>query len=168
MDDSEKTNISAESSTTLTSMDKKRPWSVTTLVLLVLIIAVINLIRFLLSIRDWDFIASRSSVSPLYLALTGLIWTVAGIFLLWGLWRAKPWTPNLMQAVGLTYALYYWLDQIFLKDHQFSETTGAIRAVLPTNWLFAALVTAVFLGWMEWVLSRKKVKIYFGSETTTS
>jgi hypothetical protein len=140
---------------------KKRPWSVTLLVLLVLLITILNLIRIVLSIKDWGFLSTYSTISPLYLALTGLVWSVAGGFLMWGLWKAKPWAPRLMQAFGLTYALYYWLDQIFLKDHPLSETKGIVQAVIPTNWQFAAIVTALALVFMEWVMNRKKVKEYF-------
>ncbi len=141
----------------------KRPWSVTLLALGVLIITVINLIRLGLSIRYWSFLSSRSGISPFYLALTGLIWSVAGLCLLWGLWKAKKWAPRLMQAVGLTYALYYWLDHIFLMDHPVSGAVGAIRAMLPINWQFSAGVTVVSLVFMVWVLGRTKVKAYFGS-----
>jgi len=134
----------------------KRPLSVTLLALVVLIITVINLVRFGLSIRDWSFLTSRLGVSPFYLAMTGLIWSAAGLVLLWGLWKAKKWAPKLMQAVGLTYALYYWLDHIFLMDHPISTVTDTLRASL-----FAAGVTLVCLAFMVWTLGREKVKSYF-------
>lgn len=140
----------------------KRPWSVTLLALGVLIITVINLARFVLSIKYWGFLNSQPVISPFYLAITGLIWTVAGSFLLWGLWRAKIWAPKLMQAAALTYALYYWLDQLFLKDHPVRGATGAIRALLPDNWQFSAGVTVVCLVYIAWTLGRSKVKTYFG------
>ena len=68
-----------------------------------------------------------------------------------------------MQAVGLTYALYYWLDHIFLMDHPVSGATDAFRAVLPINWQFSAGVTVVSLVFMVWTLGRAKVKAYFGA-----
>ena len=143
-----------------------RPASVTILVIGVLIITVINLIRLLLGIREWEFLASLPGVSPLYIALTGLIWTLTGSILIWGLWRAKGWAPRLMQAVALTYALYYWLDHVFLVDHPLSGANGATRALLPINWSFAAGVSVVCLVYTAWVLSRRKVKAYFGQEET--
>ncbi len=142
---------------------KKRPWNVTLLMLLVLIITIINLIRFVLSIRYWSFLSSLGAVSPLYLALTGLTWGVVGAVLIWGSWKARAWAPKLMQAMGLSFALYYWLDQVFLKDHPISTAPGAIRVLVPANWQFAALVTLVILAFMEWSLSRAKVKAYFGT-----
>ncbi len=140
----------------------KRPWSVTLLVVGVLIITVINLIRLGLSIRYWSFLSSQSGISPIYLTLTGLIWSAVGLYLMWGLWKAKKWAPRLMQAVGLTYALYYWMDHIFLMDHPVSGATDAFRLMLPTNWQFSAGVTVICLVFMAWTLGRAKVRAYFG------
>lgn len=140
----------------------KRPWSVTLLALGVLIITVINLVRFVLSLRYWDFLASQPGVSPIYLALSGLVWSLAGAFLLWGLWVAKIWVPRLAQALALTYALYYWLDLLFLQDHPLRGAPGTILAVLPTNWPFSLGVTVVGLAFIVWMLGRAKVKAYFG------
>ena len=138
---------------------RRRPSRVTLLVLGVLIITVINLVRLVYSLKDWDFLASWPGVSPLYIALTGLIWTLAGAGLLWGLWTGKIWAPRLMQAVALTYALYYWLDVVFLENHGVSGT--ASTALLPVNWPFAVGVTVVALSYTEWALTRRKVKQYF-------
>lgn len=128
----------------------------------VLIITVISLVRFVLSLRDWSFLAAQAGVSPFYLAVTGLIWAIAGSCLVWGLWGAKVWAPRLMEAEALTYALYYWLDLLFLKDHPVNVSSSALQAVLPTNWQFSAGVTALCLAFMVWTLGRKKVKAYFG------
>lgn len=139
----------------------KRPGSVTILALGVLIITTVNITRLVLSIRHWDFLLTWPGVSPLYMVLTGLIWSLAGVLLLWGLWRAKQWAPRLMRATVLTYALYYWLDQVFLKDHPVSGAVGSERALLPVNWPFAAGVTVICLAFTAWTLDRAKVKAYF-------
>src|SRR4030042_1684814 len=128
---------SADSHAVVQLSHNKRPWSVTLLTLGVLILTVINLIRFVLSIRYWGFLAGRMGVSPVYLTLTGFVWGVSGLFVLWGLWKAKNWAPRLMQAVALTYALYFWLDQVFLVDHPVSGAGGARQALLPANRPFA-------------------------------
>ena len=140
----------------------RRPWSVTFLALGVLILAGLNLVRFVLSLRNWRFLAAQPGVSPYYLAISGFFWAVAGAFLVWGLWKAKSWAPRLMQAVALTYAAYYWLDLLFLRDHPVSGANGALLAILPTNWLFSVGVTVVSFVFMLWVLSRSPVKAFFG------
>ena len=139
-----------------------RPVSVTILALGVLIITTINLIRLVLSVINWDFLASWPGVSPLYMLLTGLIWTLTGSVLLFGLWKAKNWAPRLTQAVALTYALYYWLDHVFLVDHPASGVESLQRALLPINWQFAAGATVICLGYIAWVLRKPGVRAYFG------
>ena len=139
----------------------RRPASVTLLTLGVLIITGLNLTRFVLSLRYWSFLTSQPGISQLYLALSGLVWTIAGAVLVWGLWQASGWAPRLMQAVALTYALYYWLDLLFLRDHPLRGATPVISVVLPTNWQFSAGVTLVCLAFMEWTLRRHNVKNYF-------
>jgi len=162
MDSSQLPNEPSGPQAATVERSNKRPRSVTLLALGVLIITVINLARLALSIRYWGFLSYLSGVSPFYLAITGLIWTVSGVFLLWGLWRAKIWAPRLMQAAGLTYALYYWLDLIFLKDHPMSGASGAIQVLLPINWQFSAGMTVVCLAYIVWTLGGAKVKAYFG------
>jgi len=66
-----------------------------------------------------------------------------------------------MQAVALTYALYYWLDHLLLMGHPANGTSGAIRVLLPVNWQFAAGVTVICLAYTAWALGRAKVKAYF-------
>jgi hypothetical protein len=139
-----------------------RPASVTILALGVLIITTINLTRLVLSVLNWDFLNSWPGVSPLYMLLTGLIWTLTGSILLFGLWKATSWAPRLMKAVALTYALYYWLDHVFLVDHPARGVESLQRALLPINWQFAAFATVICLGYTAWVLNRPKVIAYFG------
>jgi hypothetical protein len=141
-----------------------RPISVTLLALLVLTIAGLNLVRLALSVQQWSYLKTLPGVSPLYLAGSGLVWTLAGLPLAWGLLRGLGWAPRLMQALALSYAAYYWLDQIFLVDHPLNlpaESGLASRALLPVNWPFAAGLTFVLLAWTAWTLSRPKVKAFF-------
>src|SRR4030043_543469 len=151
-----------EPQTEIASSPISRPGSVSILALGVLIIAVLNFTRLVLSITYWNFLVSWPGVPALYMILTGLIWTITGSLLLWGLWRAKPWAPRLMEAVALTYALYYWLDHVFLVDHPVGGVEGAMQALLPVNWKYAAFATVVCLAFTAWTLERRKVKAYFG------
>jgi hypothetical protein len=151
-----------ESKTEIDSQTISRPGCVTILALGVLIITIINLLRLILSITSWDFLKSWPGVSPLYMVTTGLIWTLIGSFLFFGLWTGKKWAPKLVQAVALSYALYYWLDHVFLEDHPARGAVGAQRALLPVNWQFAVVATVACLAYVVWVLSRPKVKAYFG------
>jgi hypothetical protein len=159
MDHSELPNETAEE---VESVPVSRPVSVTILGLGVLIITIINLTRLVLSVMNWDFLVNWPGVSPSYMMLSGLIWTLIGSILSWGLWTAKSWAPRLMRAGALAYALYYWLDHVFLMGHPSSGAVGIQRALLPANWQFAVGVTVVCLVFMAWTLKRPKARAYFG------
>jgi hypothetical protein len=159
MDNSELKN---ETAMEAESAPASRPVRVTIMGIGVLIITIINLTRQVLSIMYWDFLENWPGVSPLYMMITGFVWTLTGSILLWGLWTAKSWAPRLMRAVVLAYALYYWLDHIFLIDHSASGAVGIQRALLPVNWQFAAGATVICLAFTAWTLEQSKVKAYFG------
>jgi hypothetical protein len=156
------TGLPTEHQTEVEPPHASRPRSVTILAFGVLIISIFNLIRLILSIANWDFLVSWPGVPALYMVMTGLIWTLAGSTLLWGLWRAKNWAPRLMKAELLTYVLYYWLDHVFLVGHPARGVVGARQALLPVNWRFAAGMTVVCMVYTVWTLSRPKVQAYFG------
>jgi hypothetical protein len=159
MENSELPNEIAEE---VESVSASRPVSVTIMGLGVLIITILNLTRLVLSALYWDFLVNWPGVSPLYIMLTGFVWTLTGSILCWGLWTAKSWAPRLMRAVALAYALYYWLDHVFLMDHPAGGAVGIQRALLPVDWQFAAGVTVICLAYIAWTLGQPKVKAYFG------
>jgi hypothetical protein len=134
---------------------QRRPWGVTILTLFVLTITCLSLLRLVLSLVQWGFLASLPGVSPLYLALSGLVWACLGMILLWGLWRRKPWMPRGFRWSALLYALYYWLDRVFAAGWLKTDT-------FPENALFTACLTILLLIIIFWILSRRKNKAYFG------
>jgi hypothetical protein len=140
----------------------QRPFSVTLLVLIVLTIAGLSMTRFILTIRQWEFLAGWPGVSPLYMALSGFIWALVCIPVIWGLWQGYPWAARLTKAVALTYAMYYWLDRLFIAYHFGTGTVERGRYLLPTNWPFAVGITIIFLAFNAWTLSRPKAKAFFG------
>jgi hypothetical protein len=141
-----------------------RPLSVTLLAIGVLSITILGALRAYLAIRDWRFLASWPGVSPLYLAVTGALVALVGALVFYGLAWRKKWALKLTQAAVLTLALGYWLDQIFVADHPFSDPSGSAAAFLPVNWPFAAVVTFLILLYTSWVVRNPKVKAYFGDD----
>ncbi len=144
------------------SFSPRRPFSVTLLAVGVIIISVLSLTRFGLALRYWNYLDTMTSASPWYLALSGLLWGLASIPLAWGLLRGKVWAPRLMQAMTLTYAAYFWLDQLFLQDHPLTGAEGGAKLLLPGNWTFEAGVTIVLLAFTVWTLKRHTTQLYFG------
>jgi hypothetical protein len=128
---------------------------VTLITLGVLTIACLNLLRLVLSLKEWQFLSSVESVSPLYQALTGLLWAASGFVLFWGLWRRKPWAPRAARWGALLYALYYWLDRLVLSGWLKSGQP-------PANLVFALSLTLILLAFVFWTLSRPKIKVIYG------
>jgi hypothetical protein len=128
---------------------------VTLITLAVLTIACLNLLRFILSLVDWQFLSTLEGISPLYQALTGLAWAITGFVLFWGLWRRKRWAPMAASGWALLYALYYWLDRLFL--------TGWLKSGQPpANLVFGMGLTLMILVVVFWTLSRPKIKVIYG------
>lgn len=141
-----------------------RPASVTWLAFGVLSITVFGFLRAYLAIRGWRFLESWPGVSPLYLTVSGLLVGLLSAWVFWALANRKQWALRLSEAAVLTLVLGYWLDQIFVAEHPFSDPAGAARAFLPVNWPFAAGVTVLVLLYVRLVTSNAKVKAYFGDE----
>lgn len=128
-----------------------RPFSVTLLVLGVLIIAIVNGIRFILAISQWEFLNDILPISPIYLVLSGLVWSLILLPLVWGLWRGYSWAPRLTMISSLAYTLYYWLDRLFLTTNYGGQ-----------NWPFVIVFNIILLISIYWILSRRKARAFFG------
>lgn len=133
----------------------RRPASVTWLVVGVLIVAGIYLLRAVLAVRDWSFLASLPSVHPLYIFLTGLIWTLVLLPICWALWTGHVWAPRAVQAAVIVFLVYFWLDRLLLY-HSFQP--DGIDTALPF-WVLASIFGLALLFWMS---GNKKAKAFFG------
>ncbi len=131
---------------------RRRPLPVTELAGLVLIFAALNLIRLYQTVQNWRFLTAWLPFSPLYPALTGLVWGVAGLVLVWGLWRCKPWSSLWTLIYFLGYTLYYWADRFIMPGNPERNLNAP----------FAALVNLFILVWIAWVLRSRKARAYFG------
>jgi len=132
--------------------NRKRPFLVTLLALLVLSITIIYLVRLINSITLWKFLAALPGISPLYLALTGLILTLVGALLFFGLWTGNPRAPRATRVLTVAYLSYQWLEwiQSVRVGNEFE------------NWPFAAGMTLFVIIFIFWTLSRSDAKTFFG------
>ena len=128
-----------------------RPIRVTLLALGVLTITGLHLLRLVEAVRQWQFLTGLPRVSPLYLALTGLIWASAGLPLFWGLWRGHTRAARFAPGYLLVFALYYWLDRIFIAN----------RAVSLANWPVSLALTVFVLAYTFWALRARASREYF-------
>jgi hypothetical protein len=132
---------------------RSRPLSVTLLALGVLTLAGINLLRFVVSLQQWSFLSEILSVSPLYLAGSGLVWALVGLTLALGIWFGRRWSVLGAWLAGLAYSLYFWLDRLLVA-------AGGVGS----NWLFALELNLFLLVLMYVCLANRKAKDFFGDK----
>lgn len=134
-------------------MLRKRPFSVTLLLWLVLILSAWGVVRLLATLRWWDVLNEfGASLSPLYLAISGAGWALAGIVLLWGLFTGKPWTRLAIPLSIFLWLLGYWIERLVFE---------APRANLPFAFIASVLL---FVLTLVSALSRKTKKFLIRSE----
>ena len=98
-------------------MLRKRPFGVTLLIWMVLSLLVWGMVRFFATLHAWDvLIEFGSSLSPLYLSITGAGWGVAGCVLLWSMWTRKKWTHRAILTSISVWLIEYWLERVFFQQ----------------------------------------------------
>ena len=99
------------------SMFRKRPFGVTLLLWMVLTLLAWGTVRFFATLRAWDvLIEFGSSLSPLYLSITGAGWGVAGCVLLWSMFIGKKWTRWAILTSVLVWLIEYWIERVFFQQ----------------------------------------------------
>ena len=109
---------------------KRRPLTVTLLLLVVLIIAVMNIIRIEASLRYWKTLSDIGvSPGPLYILLTGLFWSIAFLGLFVGLWLGHPRSRIAGLILVPLYLIYSWVDRMAFQNTVPRENTSFAVAV---------------------------------------
>jgi len=111
----------------------KRPFSVTILLWLVLSLTAWSGLRLVSAIQWWrTFSEFATPPGPLYIAITGGVWLIVGLGLLWGMWGAKTWIRKTLLATVAGFSIWYWCDRLFLQ-------------MAHKNWPFALGATVLIL-----------------------
>ena len=98
-------------------MIRKRPFGVTLLLWLVLMLIAWGVLRFFAALRWWDILLEfKSSLSPLYLSITGAGWVVAGGVLLWRMFTGRSWTRWAILISAMIWLIEYWIERIFFQS----------------------------------------------------
>ena len=83
----------------------------------VLLLTVWNIVRARTAIA-WSPILTEFSVrpGPFYLASTGLVWSLLGVWVAAGLIARARWAGRLLLLSSLAYTAWYWLDRLLLHE----------------------------------------------------
>jgi len=93
-------------------MPPKRPFGVTLLAVLVLMLMIWGATRFFATLRAWDLLTEfDSSLSPLYLSVTGAGWGVAGGVLFWSMFTSRMWTRRAIVLSAVIWLIEYWIER---------------------------------------------------------
>lgn len=113
-------------------MDKPS-FRVTLLLWLVLTFTAWNALRVWTSLA-WRNILNEYSAQPTSAIITvsGAIWMVTGIVLLWSIWQNKAWTVKLLIGAAAGYTVWYWCERLIWQTSR-------------PNWLFAMMANLALL-----------------------
>jgi hypothetical protein len=134
---------------------KRRPWLVTFLALVVLILAVMFLVSAWDAASLWVTpLHTLVQISPAYLIGRGIVWGVLGMAGFIGLWRGLRWAPHLVFWWVVAFLVFYWLERILLTQ---------VDAWGVTGWFSAGIsILVIFLVW--WILFSKPGRAFFGDK----
>ena len=117
----------------------KRPFLVTMLAVSVLILTAYNAVRFGAALAQWTFLTGvMPNPGPLYIAVTGLFWSLGLLGVTLNLWFGWKWVRPITALGLLLYTAYYWLDRV-LFSAQPRENWLFVVALMIFFFLFAAL-----------------------------
>jgi peptidoglycan/LPS O-acetylase OafA/YrhL len=132
---------------------QKRPFAVTCLIGLVLTLSGLQALRLWVVLSSWDYLISLPlTITPIYFAVSTLVWLALGGSLVWGLWRAKAWAPRIICWAVIAFTAVHWLDRLFLQA----------KGSQNSNWPFDLILSLVLVASVFAVLSLPKVRVYFG------
>ncbi len=100
-------------------MKSNPPFRVTLLSGVVLSLTAWNLFRVGTAIAWRGILAEfAAQPGPLYIGISGAIWSAVGLVLVWAILWAKKWTPRLLAGAAAAYTLWYWIDRLVLQTQR--------------------------------------------------
>ena len=111
----------------------KPPFRVTLLLCLVLSMTAWNALRLWTALA-WNNVLNEFSAQPIstITAISGALWMVTGIILLWGIWQKKAWAAKLLLGASAGYIVWFWCEQLIWQNPH-------------PNWLFTVIVNLVLM-----------------------
>jgi hypothetical protein len=126
-----------------------RPLNVTILSVFVLCITSWNVLRSYSAIVNWD-ILREFGANPVYILLTGLLWSAAGLWLTYQIWTGRRAAFRAGMGISGLYFLWYWFDRLVIQPSP------------APNAIFSAVVSTVYLAYI--IISLIASKAFFDKE----
>jgi hypothetical protein len=130
----------------------KRTFELKMLVVGMLVAAFFGFLRFQQTLRYWDLLLRmQAEPGPVYMAVSGLLWGLVGIFTAGVLWLGRPWAARAGRIAAVVIAGSYWGERLLLYRSPASQA----------NALFAALITVVLVAFAFGVLALPRQRRFF-------
>ncbi len=114
---------------------------------LIVLFTLWNIVRAITGIAWFGTLAQYATPpGPIYIVATGVVWVLAGLFLIWCMLRGKAWTRIAILTGSGLYALWFWVDRLIVQP--------GVRA----NWAFTLVVTILFLAFMAAVVLDPRIQ----------
>jgi len=109
------------------------PFRVTLLLWLVLFITAWNVLRLWTALA-WQNVLVEffAQPTPAVTAISGAVWMVVGIILIWSIWQKKAWAAKLLLGASAGYTVWYWSERLIWQNPH-------------PNWPFAVIVNLALL-----------------------
>lgn len=124
-----------------------RPARIYILTFIIFWIAGWNGFRLFEAIYFWNTLKTYGA-SPLYVAISGGIWLMLGLFLTWSLLKGMTWGRLAAFFTTLSYTGWYWFDRLVLQEPH-------------ANWPFVLVANILFLLLIIFILFSHRTKNYF-------
>jgi len=114
-------------------MFNKLPLRISLLFFLVMLFTGWNIIRVWTVLSWWSTTHEFSIHPPAWiLIISGILWALAGFFLMWGIWRREAWMKNLLFGVTMGATVWYWSERLLWQ--------------MPRpNWPFAVILNLILI-----------------------
>ena len=133
----------------------KRPFSVTSLTWMVLILTGWNAIRLGASIANWDLLKEFAShPGPLYIAASASFWTLCGLALWMAIRRRDSRSQTASAVFFAGYTAWWWADRLLLQEPS-------------PNWPFVLFLTIFLLVVIGLVVFNPMLTKYFHYQRET-
>jgi hypothetical protein len=127
----------------------RRPRRVTLLALAALLLSAWNGLRLGEAIVFWKTLREYGAQpGPVFLSVSGGVWLLAGLMIVFGLWRGKAWGWYAAAGAAAGYPVGVWFERLVLQQPH-------------ANWPFALGVTLACLAPVIFILLSRKTISFF-------
>ena len=130
-------------------LSKKRPFSVTILIMIVLFLMLSSSLRIFAIAQNWNIlIMYNAQPGPIYMIVSSFAWLIISTILLVSIIKRTSGTPILTYAATGLFIIWYWIDRIIFQHRE----NGNLFPIIGT----CIMIILIFL-----ILNHRDSKIYF-------